>query len=115
VTAAGRGRRALLVALAALAGCETQTRTELRGHVVRRTALAALRLGETTADQIEARIGPPDERGSDGALTYRWEQVARTERRVAGLVLGGTEAIERHAVTFRFERGALSRICQSRS
>lgn len=110
-----RRAAAALVLVAALTGCSEQTVTELRGHPVPAAALDQLRLGQTTPGEIEQRFGPPDERTPDGALTYRYARVSRATRRLAGMALPGRERVEEHAVTFRFERGALARICQTRS
>jgi hypothetical protein len=80
-----------------------------------RAALDELRLGATTPAEVEARFGAPDERGAEGALTYRYAKVRRVDRRLVGLSLPSSEELEEHAVTFRFANGALSKICETRS
>ena len=61
-------------------------------------------IGRTTADDIMQQFGVADERAPDGALLYRMP-VSSRER-------GKGDRSE--TVTFRFERGVLSRICRAR-
>jgi hypothetical protein len=100
-----------------LTGCERSVVTEVRGHRIPAAQLRELRLQSTTPTEIETRFGQPDDRANDGALTYRYATVTRVRPRVAGLALPirGREQVIEHTVTFRFENGVLSRICQTRS
>jgi hypothetical protein len=99
--------RQLLVAFAASvailsAGCHTSEEAAARDpeHVIRPADLDALQIGHTTAEEIEQRFGSPDRRDTDGALTYF------TKRRASGA---------QDSVTFRFESGALVKICTTRA
>jgi hypothetical protein len=61
-------------------------------------------IGRTTAHDITQQFGVADERARDGALVYH-------------LPAGGRDrgnADRGETVTFRFERGVLSRICRAR-
>lgn len=66
-------------------------------------ALEHVQLGRTTATDIERTFGTPDERAADGAMVYHAE--VSTGHGVARL----------ETVTFRFERGVLSKLCQNRA
>ena len=61
-------------------------------------------IGQTTADDITQRFGVADERAPDGALVYHLPASGRDRR----------EGDRGETVTFRFERGVLSRICRAR-
>ncbi|HZP43147.1 MAG TPA: hypothetical protein VFD84_16790 [Candidatus Binatia bacterium] len=62
---------------------------------IRAADLDELRLGESTAADVERLFGTPDVRTPDGALVYGTGPAAPT-------------------VTFRFESGRVARICRAR-
>ena len=105
---------ALLAALAA-AGCDRTVVTDVRGTRIAGTDVRGLIFGWTTPAEIEHRFGEPAARGPDGALTYRYSTVRRSERRVAGFAIPISNQVREHTVTFRFTGGVLSRICRARS
>jgi hypothetical protein len=106
----------LLIA-AGLAGCGRSVATEVRGHHIKQSALAALHLEHTTASDIETQFGEPDERAADGAVTYRYATVRQLHPQVAGwtLPISTGEEVTEHTVTFHFKGGVLNRICRTRS
>jgi len=107
-----------VVALLVLCGCDHSVVTEARGRRIPSSQLSALNIGSTTVADIESQFGDPDERASDGALTYRYTTVRQVRRQFAGWTVSLLPADERvtvHAVTFRFTGGKLSRICRTRS
>src|SRR5262249_8192201 len=61
-------------------------------------------IGRTTADDVERQFGIADERASDGALVYHLRAAGHDRR-------AGDRS---ETLTFRFERGVLSRICRAR-
>jgi hypothetical protein len=61
-------------------------------------------IGRTTADDITQQFGVADERAPDGALVYHLPASSRDRG----------EGDRSETVTFRFERGVLSRICRAR-
>jgi hypothetical protein len=63
-----------------------------------------VKIGRTTADDITRQFGVADEHAPDGALVYHL--------RAAGQDRGKRDRSE--TLTFRFERGVLSRICRAR-
>lgn len=105
----------VLVLALALAACGKRTVREVRGHQLGRQALGAVKLGTTTPTEVETRFGAPDEREPDGSFTYKYSTVRRVDRLIAGLAIPGREEVEQHTVTFRFENGVLSKVCQTRS
>jgi hypothetical protein len=64
--------------------------------------LDRLRFGQTTPAEILGVFGEPDESAPDGALVYHGRQV-------------GTRPRGDETVTFRFQRGVLSKVCRTRS
>jgi len=76
--------------------------TDVARRRIRSSDLKRVTLGQTTADQVERLFGAPDERGPDGALIYR-SPVPRADAPARA-----------ESVTFRFERGVLSKICRNR-
>jgi hypothetical protein len=99
--------RRLFVALAASvamlsAGCHASEEAAARDpeHVIRPADLDALQIGQTTPAEVETKFGSPDRRDPDGALTYF------TKRRASGA---------QDSVTFRFESGALVKVCTTRA
>ena len=108
---------AAVVLLAALAvgGCEQPVVTDVRGNRIAGADVRALVFGRTTPAEIERRFGEPAARGPDGALTYRYSTVRRSERRIAGWTIPISEQVREHTVTFRFAGGVLSRMCRARS
>lgn len=106
-----------LVIAAGLPACDRSVATEVRGHHVTQSALAALRMEKTTEADIQGQFGEPDERTADGAVTYRYSTVRRLHPRLAGLTLpiSTGEEVTEHSVTFHFKDGVLSRICRTRS
>jgi hypothetical protein len=101
------GKAALLIAALAapivMVGCGRGGDGSVRASTIRPTDLHQLVSGRTTGDDIERLFGIPDERTTDGALTYRAALASRPGRSAA------------ETVTFRFANGVLSRICRSRS
>jgi len=110
-----RSATAFVLAILLLAACDGSPQTELRGHPIPPRDLDAVALGKTTPPEIVARFGEPDERAPDGALTYRSSIVRRVRAGLGGLWRTSEEKVEEESVTFRFENGALARICRSRS
>jgi len=68
------------------------------------TLVERVTIGRTTADAVEQQFGIADEHAPDGALVYHLP--------AAGHERG--EGDRNETVTFRFERGVLSRICRAR-
>jgi hypothetical protein len=62
-------------------------------------------IGRTTVFDVERQFGVADEHPPDGALVYHLRAAARDP--------GKDDRSE--AVTLRFERGELSKICRARS
>jgi len=103
--------RAILIALAlASAGagwsCNRGEAAPDRRPSSAADAVRQVRLGQTTAREVEQRFGAPDERAADGALVYRFESAR--ER-------GGRMQAEEETVTFRFAAGKLAKVCRTRS
>jgi hypothetical protein len=98
---------ACLLAAVVLCGCEG--RNEDEGPTQRpRDAAAVVRrvtIGRTTAYDVERQFGVADEHAPDGALVYHFHAAGRDP--------GRDDRTE--AVTLRFERGVLSKICRARS
>jgi hypothetical protein len=69
-------------------------------------AIRQVRLGQSTASDLEQRFGVPDERAPDGALVYRFESPREH---------GGRMQAEAETVTFRFAGGKLAQVCRRRS
>jgi hypothetical protein len=89
----------LYVALVLATACQTSVADSRR---IAPADLDRLRFGVTTPSEVEGVFGVPDEREPDGALVYRGRQV-------------GTHARWDENVTFRFQGGALSKVCRARS
>jgi hypothetical protein len=96
----------VLLSAIAVAACGASHPTQ--GHRPGRAADAVkqVSLGHTTAAGLEQLFGPADERGQDGELVYRFERV-RTD--------GDRRRVDVETVTFRFDRGVLSKVCRTRS
>ena len=109
---ASPGSTALTLATLALAGslgvpgCQQSTAARPAHPGTATGAIKLVSLGHTTAAGIEQLFGAADERAADGALAYRFERTRRGDDR---------RRIEVETVTFRFERGLLSKICRTRS
>jgi len=101
------GKAALLIAALAapivLVGCQQGGDASVRAATIRPADLRHLVFGRTTGDDVERLFGVPDERATDGALTYR-----------AALASGHGQR-KAETLTFRFTNGVLSRICRARS
>ncbi|HSV07586.1 MAG TPA: hypothetical protein VLI07_13775 [Candidatus Binatus sp.] len=101
------GKAALLIAALAapivVVGCQRGGDASVRAGTMRPADLRQLVFGRTTGDDVEHLFGVPDERATDGALTYRAALASRQGRSRA------------ETFTFRFTNGVLSRICRSRS
>jgi hypothetical protein len=110
-----RSAAAFLLAACLLAACAQSSATEVRGHPIRPHDLDAMALGKTTPPEIVARFGEPDERAADGSITYRSSVARRSRSGLVGLWHANEEKVEDETVTFRFENGALAKICRSRS
>ena len=96
----------MLAALAApivLVGCHQGSDASARVGTIRPADLRQLVFGRTTGGDVERLFGAPDERATDGALTYRLALASRPGRSKA------------ETLTLRFTNGVLSRICRSRS
>jgi hypothetical protein len=104
-TSAGKAA-SLIAALAApivLVGCQRGGDAGVRAGMIRPADLRQLVFGRTSGDDVEHLFGVPDERATDGALTYR-----------AALASGHGQR-KAETLTFRFTNGVLSRICRTRS
>jgi hypothetical protein len=88
---------------------------EMRGHLIRTRELEGVSIGQTTAKEVVARFGEPDEHAPDGSLTYRATRFVRTGPTLAAWSFGREKQISEETVTFRFENGALAKICRKRS
>jgi hypothetical protein len=88
-------------------------------RAIRPTDLKDLTLGKTSVADIEQRFGEPDERATDGAMTYRWATVRQSDRSlglrtVDATLQPGEEVVREESVTFRFAGGLLNKICNER-
>ena len=104
--------RAVLLALALTSagaggwGCHRGEAAPDRRPASAAEAIRQVRLGQTTASDLEQRFGAPDERAPDGALVYRFESTREH---------GGRMRAEAETVTFRFAAGKLAKVCRTRS
>jgi hypothetical protein len=94
-----------MLAAVVLCGCEGRNggptqRPRDGAAVVRRVTI-----GRTTPYDVEREFGVADEHAPDGALVYHLHAAGRDP--------GKDDRSE--AVTLRFERGVLSKICRARS
>jgi len=105
----GRIGGVALLALLATA-CQPASAVETRGHAIPPASLKDVSLGKTTQADIVAQFGEPDERPPDGSLVYRSTRVRRS-----GGLWSHEEKVEDESVTFRFENGAVAKICRTRS
>lgn len=83
-------------------GChapESGAAIENRSQPVATGDLRNVKLGQTSPADVERLFGVPEERYANGDLRYRWT------------VRPGEEG----EVTFKFENGVLSKLCQDRS
>src|SRR5262249_35698949 len=99
---------AVALALASAMGgwsCEHGEAAPARPHNAA-DAVRQVRLGPTTASDLEQRFGAADEHAPDGALIYRFETARKHGDRMQ------TEA---ETVTFRFTDGKLAKVCRTRS
>ena len=94
-----RAGAASVLALVAVA-CTHSADSAAHRRVVPATALAHVPLGTATPADVERLFGAPDERQSDGALVYRAD------------VTKPHGSARSETITFRFERGVLSRVCR---
>ena len=110
-------RLACLLLLPLLLGaCARRSETVLTGHAVHARDLARLTIGASTPDDVQRVLGEPDERGPDGALTYRATAVRRSGRALGAFPVGvETQVVGQRSATFRFAGGVLTRICRARS
>ena len=99
-----------------LVACDRATVTTTRGHPIPRDGFREVMLGRTTALEVEQRFGPAEQHDADGALRYRYTFAHRRLLRIAGweVPFHAKLDVEQHEVVFRFKRGVLSRICESR-
>ncbi len=92
--------RGVVVSLGLLVvGCNGAAESALPAHRFPATVFKRLSLGATTPTDVERLLGAPDERGADGAMTYHAEVTSARGARS-------------ETVTFRFERGVLSKTCR---
>jgi hypothetical protein len=96
---ASSSRAALYTALVLATACRSSVADSR--HIAP-ADLDRLRFGLTTPSEVEGVFGVPDEHEPDGSLVYHGRQV-------------GTHARWDETVTFRFQAGALSKVCRTRS
>ena len=93
---------AAIVLAAVGAACSPDPETEVLRPRTVADALRQVSLQHTTAQDIEQTFGKADARTPDGGLVYHFERDHGRAR-------------ETEAVTFRFSRGVLTKICRVRS
>jgi hypothetical protein len=105
----------LLACGLALVACKDRVATAVSGHVIPPRALSNVALGKTTAAELTTLFGEPDERAPDGSMTYRSRTVRTTVPALVHWSSQDDEQVDEETVTFRFENGAVAKICRTRS
>ena len=96
---------ACLLAAVVLCGCEGRNGGPTQRPRDAAAVVQGVTIGRTTVLDVERQFGIADEHPPDGALVYHLHAAGRDRRKDD----------RSEAVTLRFERGVLSKICRARS